>query len=73
MYIEARCGDSTYRIYAITRKNKLLGGTLALVIVIELCSGTFSIAWVALSERKSLSFVSVVCKLIGLQRNRYQR
>ncbi|KAF9781540.1 hypothetical protein BJ322DRAFT_229181 [Thelephora terrestris] len=34
-------------IYAITRRHKLLGGALALVIVVEICNGIFSIFWIA--------------------------
>jgi hypothetical protein len=36
------CGGPTYRIYAITWKNKLLGSVLALVITTELFTGLLS-------------------------------
>ena len=50
---------SAYRIYAITGKNKLIGGALALVVAAELCSGIFSTIWIGLGPCEFLSSFSV--------------
>jgi len=41
-----------HRVYVVTNKNKLLGGTLALLIATQLCFGIFSVVWVALRPRE---------------------
>lgn len=46
--------DLTYRIYAITGKNKSIGGSLALVITAELFYGIFSAVWIGLGPCESL-------------------
>lgn len=42
------------RVYAITGKNKYLGGVLALVVVAEFCSDIFSIIWLGLGPLEAL-------------------
>ena len=46
---------SIYRIYAITGKNKWLGGALFVVIAAELISGIFSTFWIGFGPRESLN------------------
>lgn len=40
----------------MTGKNKLIGGSLALVIVAQLCHGILSVVWIGLHPRKSHPF-----------------
>lgn len=47
------------RIYAITRRNRLLGGALALVIAAEMCNGIFSIVWVGLGPLEPLPEINL--------------
>ena len=54
-----------YRVYAMTEKNKLLGGTLAFLIAAHICFEIFSIIWVALRPRRSFFFFSFVHESIG--------
>ena len=48
-----------YRVYAMTGRNKLIGGALALTIIAQFCQGTFAIVWVALQPGKSHSHLIV--------------
>jgi len=44
-----------YRVYAVTGRNKVIGGALALVVAAQFSHGVFSAVWVALGPRKSLN------------------
>ena len=48
-----------YRVYAVTGRNKLIGGAFALAIAAQFCHGTFSIIWFAFGPRKSLNHLTV--------------
>jgi len=47
-----------YRIWAMTGRNKLIGGILALTIAGEFCHGVLSVVWVALHGRKYLNYLT---------------
>lgn len=57
----------------MTERNKLLGGTLALLIAAHVCFEIFSTIWVALRPRTSFFFFSFVYEFIGSQCNHCQR
>jgi hypothetical protein len=48
---------SESRIYAITGKSKLIGGTLALLTAAGLCYFIFAMIWVGLGPRESRSHI----------------
>ena len=48
-----------YRVYAVSGRNKWIGGALALTTVVQLVHGIFSVVWYARGPRKSLNHFAV--------------
>jgi len=45
-----------YRVYAVTGRNKLIGGLLALFVFVQGCQSIISVVWIALHPRKFRRF-----------------
>ena len=46
----------SFRVYAVTGRNKFIGGLLALLVFAQGCQGLFSVVWIGLFPRKSRRF-----------------